>query len=263
MTLLLFACVLCLHLSFLWARFAYFRIDGPTHVGVRVIEVAGSASALSGMALILTRHGASVWGDSVALLVAALSAGLFAWGVHTVQRRQLTAAFSIDVPAELVTSGAFRCIRNPFYASYLLAHAMRRIVDADDPATSPIFGDAATATVVLARNGCNALATLRRPVLSAQADTESALQVPLPGKGQYVCMDGKRIFAVAIKRMAEMLERAGQQSRLAVADMDLIVPHQANGRMIEASPSWAQRHEQATAAAAGGRIARVTTNRAP
>ncbi len=30
MTLLLFACLMSLHISFLWARFAYFRIDGPT-----------------------------------------------------------------------------------------------------------------------------------------------------------------------------------------------------------------------------------------
>lgn len=56
MTLLLFACLMSLHLSFLWARFAFFRIDGPTHVGVRVIEVAGTASVVAGATLILTKR---------------------------------------------------------------------------------------------------------------------------------------------------------------------------------------------------------------
>lgn len=56
MTLLLFACLMSLHLSFLWARFAFFRIDGPTHVGVRVIEVAGTASVVAGATLIRTKR---------------------------------------------------------------------------------------------------------------------------------------------------------------------------------------------------------------
>ena len=117
----------------------------------------------------------------------------------------------------------------------LTTETMRRIVNGDDPSTSPIFADAASATVVSASSGRRrGLATLHRPVLSAEADTNYALQVPLPGSGKYVRMDGKRIFTVAIKRMTEMLQRAGSQSQLAIADLDLIVPHQANGRMIEA-----------------------------
>lgn len=124
MTTFLFACLICLHASFLWARIAFFRIDGPTPPGVRLIEAVGTASVLMGAALTLQRDGHHLGSDLLALGVAALSATLFAWALRSVQRRQLTAAFSADAPHELVTSGAFRHIRNPFYTSYLLAHAM-------------------------------------------------------------------------------------------------------------------------------------------
>jgi protein-S-isoprenylcysteine O-methyltransferase Ste14 len=124
MTFVLLTCLFALHLSFLWGRIAFFRIDGPTPPAVRLIEAAGTTSAVAGAALIVTRPGASMALDVAALLVVTLSALLFAWGARTVRRHQLTAAFSADIPTELVTTGAFRRIRNPFYTAYLLAHAM-------------------------------------------------------------------------------------------------------------------------------------------
>ena len=124
MTSVLIALLLGLHLSFLWGRISFFRIDGPTSAAVRLIEVSGTLSVAVGIALVVNRHGASVWPDRAALMLVALSALLFAWGVRTVGRHRLTAAFSNDAPLELITSGPFRYLRNPFYASYLLAHAV-------------------------------------------------------------------------------------------------------------------------------------------
>jgi protein-S-isoprenylcysteine O-methyltransferase Ste14 len=124
MHILLFACLIGLHAGFLWARIAFFRIDGATPLGVRLIEAAGTASVLVGAVLTLRRDGDHIAADVAALGIASLSASLFAWGLLTVKCRQLTAAFSPDMPGELVTTGAFRHIRNPFYACYLLAHAM-------------------------------------------------------------------------------------------------------------------------------------------
>jgi protein-S-isoprenylcysteine O-methyltransferase Ste14 len=124
MHMLLFACLIGLHAGFLWARIAFFRIDGAAPPGVRLIEAAGTASVLVGAVLTLRRDGDHLEADLAALGIALLSASLFAWGLLTVKRRQLTAAFSSDVPRELITTGAFTHIRNPFYTCYLLAHAM-------------------------------------------------------------------------------------------------------------------------------------------
>jgi protein-S-isoprenylcysteine O-methyltransferase Ste14 len=49
--------------------------------------------------------------------------GLFAWARHSIRGQYFSYVFSNDTPALLWTGGPFRYIRNPFYASYLLAMA--------------------------------------------------------------------------------------------------------------------------------------------
>jgi 2-oxoisovalerate dehydrogenase E1 component len=117
----------------------------------------------------------------------------------------------------------------------LTSETMRQVVDIDDPDTSPIFGDAATATVLtttLARP--KGLALLHRPVVSARGEGGATLRVPLPRAGAYVQMDGKKVFAEAVRRMGAALKDACALSHLTIDDLDLIVPHQANGRIIDA-----------------------------
>ena len=124
MTLALLLGYLALHGLFTWARVAVFRIDGPTPPGVRVIELAASAAIIVGAVLIAWRDGGRPALDGLAWLLAALSAALFLWALRCIRPLQLTAAFSTDTPHSLVTSGPFRWVRNPFYLSYLLAHAV-------------------------------------------------------------------------------------------------------------------------------------------
>ena len=117
----------------------------------------------------------------------------------------------------------------------LTTELMRGIVDIHEPQTSPIFGDAATATILsVGGNSGSHLAILDRPVLGARGDDGTALRVPLPGTNARVHMDGKRIFSEAIRGMGSMLARACGEAGIALADIDLVVPHQANGRIIEA-----------------------------
>lgn len=114
----------------------------------------------------------------------------------------------------------------------LTAETMRRIVDPRDPSTSPIFADAATATLLSRADGSGAgLACLHRPVLGAHGDDGAALRVPLNG---VVHMDGKPVFALAVRTLCESLARACDASGWGVDELDLVVPHQANGRILEA-----------------------------
>ena len=115
---------LALHAAFTWGRIALFRIDGPTPPGVRLIEHCAAASIALGATLIAIRPGGHLSLDCLGLVLSVTSAGLFAWGVATVQRKQLTAAFSADLPLSLITQGPFRYVRNPFYLAYIIAHAV-------------------------------------------------------------------------------------------------------------------------------------------
>ena len=117
------------------------------------------------------------------------------------------------------------------------SEAMSQIVDPTDFDTSILFGDAATATV-LQSSGLNGScwARLRRPLISASGDGVDALRVVTSGRSR-VEMDGKRVFTEASRRMAAMLDRACRGAGMAVSGLDLVIPHQANGRIIEAIQS--------------------------
>lgn len=130
MTGALVLCFLALQASFVWARYAVFRIDGPAPQGVRLIEVSVTASIVAGASLIALRQPGGAWRDLLALAALLLSALLFGWGLRSVRPLQLTAAFSADAPVELLRSGAYGVVRNPFYAAYIVAHAVPALATA-------------------------------------------------------------------------------------------------------------------------------------
>lgn len=117
----------------------------------------------------------------------------------------------------------------------LTSESMRRVVDIDDPDASPIFGDAATATVLTGSAFAGrTLGAFRRPTISARGESGRTLAVPLPGPGAFVRMDGRRIFSEGVRRMGGALKQACTEAGLGVEELDLILPHQANGRLIDA-----------------------------
>lgn len=121
-TMTTLAAFLALQATFVWGRFAVFRIDGETPAGVRLIEGSATFGILIGAVLIASRDGASVWWDVPSFAVAAMSGALYAWAVRTVRQRRLTASFSKDTPLELIDRGPFRLVRHPFYLAYLLCY---------------------------------------------------------------------------------------------------------------------------------------------
>jgi len=115
---------LAIHAAFAWGRIAVFRIDGPTPLGVRAIEICAAASIGLGGFLIAQRTQVSALLETLAWLLLSGSAALFVWGVTTVRRKELTTAFCTDLPQFLITRGPFRRMRNPFYLACILAHGM-------------------------------------------------------------------------------------------------------------------------------------------
>ena len=56
---------------------------------------------------------------------------------------------------------------------------------------------------------------------------------PVVKKVQFL-MDGRKVFTQAVKQMSSILGRACQKNTMSLQDLDLIVPHQANQRIIDA-----------------------------
>ncbi len=117
----------------------------------------------------------------------------------------------------------------------ITSETLSPMINHDDPKTSVLFGDAATASLLSCepRNGnINALVT--RPVLSAKGVEDKVLYVPNMGSKETIAMEGLTVFKIAVKKMINMLSEACDRHGVAVDDLDMIVPHQANERIIEA-----------------------------
>jgi 2-oxoisovalerate dehydrogenase E1 component len=113
------------------------------------------------------------------------------------------------------------------------AEVLSPLLDETDFSTSIIFGDAATATIISNKKSTEGL-LLNRPELSASGESGEILSVPVSSKHGTVQMNGRKVFAKAVKQMSIILERACGNANLNLRELDLIVPHQANQRIIDA-----------------------------
>ncbi len=115
-----------------------------------------------------------------------------------------------------------------------------RILDWEDRGTCVLFGDGAGAVVLeaTASNG----ATVERGILSTHLRSDGRLHdalyvdggVSSTGTIGHVRMNGKDVFKHAVNNMAEAVLTAIETNDLTVEDIDWLVPHQANSRIIEA-----------------------------
>ena len=120
------------------------------------------------------------------------------------------------------------------------AETFSRILDWTDRATCVLFGDGAGAVVLDAveSNGSNC----DRGVLSTHLYSDGRFHDALyvdggPSSTQttgHVRMQGREVFRHAVIRMAEAIDAALEQNDLTPGDVDWLVPHQANARIIEA-----------------------------
>ncbi|MGD2070731.1 MAG: beta-ketoacyl-ACP synthase III [Gemmatimonadota bacterium] len=133
-------------------------------------------------------------------------------------------------------------------ALVVAAEKMSAIVDWDDRSTCVLFGDGAGAAVLRpSTNGRGILSSYHR------SDGKLADLLYRPGGGARVPMDpavlaerdhllkmaGPEVFKNAVRSMAESAGSALEAGGLTGDDIDLMVPHQANIRIIEATAKYA------------------------
>jgi len=147
--------------------------------------------------------------------------------------------YALDVARQFVMAGTVRT------ALVVGAEKMSAITDWTDRTTCILFGDGAGAAVVRradegSPNGILSCATgtdgSLAPLLFVEAGG-SALPTSaetLAARKGYVRMDGHTIFKHAVRNMASVALKAVADAGLSPADIDWIVPHQANIRIIQA-----------------------------
>lgn len=124
------------------------------------------------------------------------------------------------------------------------AETMSAILDFEDRNTCIIFGDGAGATLVEAADEGGEIVDV---VLHADGSGWELLHQPSGGslqppshatidaRGHYVKQEGRAVFKHAVSRIAECVEELLERQGLTRDDVDLVVPHQANIRIITAA----------------------------
>jgi 3-oxoacyl-[acyl-carrier-protein] synthase-3 len=117
------------------------------------------------------------------------------------------------------------------------AEVMSRIVDWHDRGTCILFGDGAGALVLEASEEPGVLTSClhadgsHRNILYADARIrDNAVE----GNG-YIYMEGSNVFRFAVKVLAESTLEALANNGLTLEDIDWLVPHQANARIMDAT----------------------------
>jgi 3-oxoacyl-[acyl-carrier-protein] synthase-3 len=115
------------------------------------------------------------------------------------------------------------------------AETLSRIVDWNDRSTCVLFGDGAGAFVLKAVED-DATSYIVGTKLFADGQFREALHTEGGASlGHFgpLKMNGKEVFKHAVNNMASSIEALFQQHHLSKEDIDLLVPHQANLRIIE------------------------------
>jgi len=141
---------------------------------------------------------------------------------------------------------ATQCIQAGAYDHALVigAETLSRVLDWEDRRTCVLFGDGAGATLLGARNSPGGVLTT---VLGADGSGADLLIMPAGGsrypitpeamaeKMHYLQMDGRKIFRFATRIIPQVVREALDKANVPLEHLELLIPHQANQRIIEAS----------------------------
>lgn len=133
-------------------------------------------------------------------------------------------------------------------ALVIATEKMSSIIDWEDRSTCVLFGDGAGAAVVRRATGERGVLSsfhrsdghladlLQRPAGGARRPVTPEV---LASRDHLVKMSGREVFKNAVRSMAEAADQALQRAGLTSEDVDILVPHQANQRIIDATARYA------------------------
>lgn len=159
----------------------------------------------------------------------------------------LSAACSGFIYALTVAEGLLAAGRGEI-ALIVSTEKMSGIINWTDRATCVLFGDGAGAAVVRrSSNGRGMLSNfIRSDGTLAELLWRPAGGVTIPmdiavleSKDHLVKMAGREVFKHAVRSMAEAADQALTRAGLTADDVALLIPHQANNRIIEATARYA------------------------
>ena len=147
--------------------------------------------------------------------------------------------YALPMAASFVRAGVFRRVL------FIGVETLSRILNFEDRTTSILFGDGAGATIVerttLDRDGflaCELGADGKHPErlrVKAGGSRYPITPEAIGAKEDKVEMVGREIFKYAVNKMVETTKTVLERAHATTADINWLIPHQANLRIIEAA----------------------------
>jgi 3-oxoacyl-[acyl-carrier-protein] synthase-3 len=225
-----------------------------TRTGIRRRHIAADGEKTSDLAIAAARHALANAGltgadiDAIVLATATPDQTFPAVATRVQHAIGMTGGFAFDLHA--VCAGFIYAIAN---ANCLIVSGMARrvlvigaetfsrILDWNDRSTCVLFGDGAGAVILEASEaeGSNADRGVLGVCLHSDGAHNNILYVsggPSSTQGSgFVKMEGREVFRHAVVKLAEVADEVMEKTGVTSADVDWIVPHQANLRIIEST----------------------------
>jgi 3-oxoacyl-[acyl-carrier-protein] synthase-3 len=219
--------------------------------GIERRHFAGEGETTSSMATAAAQAAldmAGIAADGVdAVIVATSTADLTFPSAATMVQAQLgmTRGFAFDIQAvcagfvfALSTANALIVSGQASRVLVIGAETFSRIMDWTDRSTCVLFGDGAGAVVLEAQTGAGTAAD--RGILSTDLNSDGTHRDLLyvdggssTGSTGYLRMQGNQVFRHAVEKLSQTATTAMARAGIDSADVDWIVPHQANIRIIQ------------------------------
>ena len=208
-----------------------FTVDLAERAALQAMEAAGVGKREIDLIVVATTTADQVFPSTACLLQHRL--GIEGHPAFDVQAVCAGFLFALGVADKFVRTGASRC------ALVIGAETFSRIIDWTDRRTCVLFGDGAGAVVLKAGEQPGVLSTH----LHSDGKYKDLLCVPVGvsrnfskvrAGAAYTTMEGGEVFRWAVTAMSDIIDETLAANDLDKDDIDWLIPHQANIRIINA-----------------------------
>lgn len=203
--------------------------DLAYQASLKAIEAAGINNDDIDLIIVATTTPTQIFPSTASLLQAKLNiAGCPAFDIQAVCTGFV---YALTVADKFIKSGG---VKNVLVVG---AETISRIIDWTDRNTCVLFGDGAGAVVLQASEQPGIISTH----IHSDGSFNRLLQVPTgPGsvvtdESPYIDMQGNEVFKVAVKTLSSIVDETLEANQLDKSDIDWLIPHQANIRIIAAT----------------------------
>lgn len=207
-------------------------VDLAEHAARQAIDAAGLKPADIDLIVFATSTPDKIFPSSACILQARL--GIHGCPAFDIQAVCSGFVYALSVADKFVKTGSSK------RALVIGAEVFSRIINWQDRGTCVLFGDGAGAVVLEANEETGILSTH----LHADGQYEELLHVPcgisdgfdrVKAGEAFVEMKGNEVFKVAVNTLGKIVDETLAANRMKKSDVDWLVPHQANLRIIAAT----------------------------